>query len=114
LLQLDQPVSTDQLIERLWPDKAPGRPQTAIQGYVSGLRKLLGSTVIATTAAGYVLRAEAEQSDLHRFERLLRQGRDALAAGDGEGATRTFSQALDLWRGPALADFTYDAWAQHE
>src|SRR5437899_2183283 len=71
LLNLNRPVSTDQLIELLWPDKPPGRPQTAIQGYVSGLRKLLGQGTIETTAAGYVLHAEAEQLDVNRFERLL-------------------------------------------
>jgi len=114
LLNLNRPVSTDQLIELLWPDKPPGRPQTAIQGYVSGLRKLLGQGTIETTAAGYVLHAEAEQLDVNRFERLLREGREALAVGHTEEAARGLSDGLELWRGPALADFTYERWAQSE
>jgi len=100
LLNLNRPVSTDQLIELLWPDKPPGRPQTAIQGYVSGLRKLLGQGTIETTAAGYVLHAEAEQLDVNRFERLLREGREALAVGHTEEAARGLSEGLELWRGP--------------
>jgi predicted ATPase/DNA-binding SARP family transcriptional activator len=114
LLDLNRPVSTDRLIELLWPDKPPGRPQTAIQGYVSGLRKLLGQDTIETTAAGYVLHAEAEQLDVNRFERLLREGREALAAGHSEQAARGLSAGLELWRGPALADFTYERWSQSE
>jgi predicted ATPase/DNA-binding SARP family transcriptional activator len=109
-----RPVTTEQMIERLWPDKPPGRPQTAIQGYISALRKLLGPEAIETTAAGYVLHAEPDQVDAHRFERFLREGRDTLAAGNNEQAAHRLSEALDLWRGPALADFTYEAWAQQE
>ena len=41
-LERGRSVPTDALIEALWPDKPPGRPQTAIQGYVSHLRKALG------------------------------------------------------------------------
>jgi predicted ATPase/DNA-binding SARP family transcriptional activator/Tfp pilus assembly protein PilF len=114
LLDLNRAVSTDHLIELLWPEKPPGRPQTAIQGYVSALRKLLGQSTIETTAAGYVLHAEAEQLDANRFERLMHEGRGALAAGDSEQAARVLSEGLELWRGPALADFTYEGWAQHE
>jgi DNA-binding SARP family transcriptional activator len=58
LVNLNRVVPTEQLIEQLWPTRAPGRPQTAIQGYVSGLRKVLGRETIETSAAGYVLRAD--------------------------------------------------------
>ncbi len=35
---------------------------------------------------------------------LARRGRDLLAAGDAATARSTLAEALDLWRGPALAD----------
>jgi predicted ATPase/DNA-binding SARP family transcriptional activator len=114
LLRLNRTVSTDQLIEHLWPDKPPGRPQTAIQGYISGLRKLLGRESIETSGGGYTLHAGPEQLDLNRFEQLLRQGRERLALQRHEQAALRLRKALDLWRGPALADFTYEAWAQEE
>src|SRR5204863_1577942 len=41
---------------------------------------------------------------LHRFERLVQEGRRSLAEGDSEGASLTLREALALWRGPALAD----------
>jgi DNA-binding SARP family transcriptional activator len=55
LLNLNRVVSTDQLVELLWPHKPPGRPQTAVQGYVSALRKLLGRETIETSGGGYLV-----------------------------------------------------------
>ena len=103
-------VSTDSLIEALWPDRPPGRPQTAIQGYVSQLRKVLGPAAIATDASGYRLDFGPDQLDSAEFERRL------AAAPKLAPAERAAELAalLELWRGPALADFAYDRWAQGE
>src|SRR5262249_7795918 len=49
-----------------------------------------------------------------RFERLLDEGRELLQAGDPDAAERALSVALELWRGPALADFRFDVFAQVE
>ena len=46
-----------------------------------------------------------EALDLDRFERLRREGRAALDAGDAATASARFGAALELWRGPALAEF---------
>lgn len=113
LVNLNEVVSTDRLIELLWPDKPPGRPQTAIQGYVSGLRKLLGPDAIETAGGGYVLHAEPDRLDVARFERLLDDGQRTLTANPSRAARR-LEEALALWRGPALADFAYEPWSQHE
>ena len=47
----------------------------------------------------------SEALDLDRFERLRREGRAALDAGDAAKASARFEAALELWRGPALAEF---------
>ncbi len=70
-LESGRTVTTDTLIEALWPEQAPGRPQTAIQGYVSQLRKTLGPESIATEANGYRLDLAPEQLDSAEFERRL-------------------------------------------
>jgi predicted ATPase/DNA-binding SARP family transcriptional activator len=114
LLHVNRAVSADQLIEQLWPEKPPGKPQTAIQGHISGLRKVLGREAIRTAGGGYALRVEAGQVDAHRFERLLRESRDALGREQAEEAAEWLGEALSLWRGNALADFTYEAWAHDE
>ena len=42
--------------------------------------------------------------DVHRFEENLERGRQANAAGKPNEALAALDGALDLWRGPALAD----------
>ncbi len=54
-----------------------------------------------THAGGYLLRLEPEQLDLTLFERLLEEGRRALAGGNYERASKRLAEALALWRGPA-------------
>jgi hypothetical protein len=66
--------------------------------------------VLVTRPPGYVLRVPREQIDLGRFERLVA---DARSADPAERARRLRS-ALELWRGPPLADMTYEPFAQVE
>jgi class 3 adenylate cyclase len=107
-------VSVDQLVENLWPGEPPDTAAHAVQVYVSQLRKSLGTATIATRAPGYVLEIDPSCLDVHRFIRLAAEGREALAAGDAAAASTILRDALALWRGPALADFTYEPFAQTE
>ena len=52
--------------------------------------------------------------DVQRFEQRIADGREQLAHGDAEGAATVLAEGLGLWRGPALAEFSYDAFAQGE
>ena len=104
-------VSVDRLVEALWPGDPPETAAHAVQVYVSQLRKALGP-VIATRAPGYVLDLDPEHVDLHRFSRLAQEGRAALETGDAAAAEVVLREALALWRGPALADFVYEPFAQ--
>ena len=109
-LERGRTVSTDALIEALWPEQPPGRPHTAIQGYVSHLRKVLGPESISTDANGYRLDLGADALDAAEFEHRL-----AGASGpDPRRRASELAAALALWRGSALAEFTYDSWAQAE
>jgi DNA-binding SARP family transcriptional activator len=67
--------------------------------------------VLDTRAGGYVVNIEGDELDVHRFERLLSDGRRELADGDAKAAAATFAEALALWRGPSLADFAYEPFA---
>ena len=62
-----------------------------------------------TELHGYVLRIDPERLDLQRFERLAREGRQALVAGRPEEASATLDRALALWRGPPLDELELDA-----
>jgi DNA-binding SARP family transcriptional activator len=112
-LDLGRVVSVDRLVEALWPGDPPDSAGHAVQVYVSQLRKALGP-VIATRPPGYVLELERESVDLHMFSRLAVEAREALQAGSPETAEASLRDALALWRGPALADFAYEPFAQNE
>src|SRR5438309_1714476 len=79
---------------------------SALQVYVSALRKLLGPSRIETSPAGYLLRLEAGELDLERFERLLAASRTAQSQERRSGLV---SEALALFRGEPLADLRYEA-----
>jgi DNA-binding SARP family transcriptional activator/tetratricopeptide (TPR) repeat protein len=98
LLNANRVVASDQLIEALWGERAPGTAQKALQVYVSQLRKALGRDRILTRAPGYELRVELGELDLERFESLVAEGQ--------------LVEALRLSRGKPLADFTYEPFAQ--
>ena len=115
LLRSNQPVSVDRLIDELWGEQPPSTATHSVEVYMSRLRKTLGRggpPVIETLLPGYRLSVEPRQLDLHRFEHLLQEGRGALAAGDPAEASARLGQALGLWRGPPLADFAFEAFAQ--
>ena len=111
LLNANRVVSTDRLIDEIWGEATEGAART-VQVYVSNLRKLLEPgrdpaaepSVLVTRKPGYVLCLESAQLDLLRFETLLTECRAQLAAGDAKAAASGLREALDLWRGPLLAD----------
>jgi predicted ATPase/DNA-binding SARP family transcriptional activator len=106
-------VSADRLVEDLWGERPPGNPANTLQGRVSALRRALGpagSGLVVTRPPGYLLEADPGQVDAARFERLVA---DAGRAA-GPAAARLLEEALGLWRGPALAEFADQPWAQAE
>jgi predicted ATPase/DNA-binding SARP family transcriptional activator len=115
LLALDcgRVVPTDRLIDGLWQDDPPAGVTNALQRLVSKLRKCLGAgELVAMRPPGYVLALEAEAVDVHRLDRLVRDARAAAGQGDLAAAVATFADAEQLWRGPPLADFAYEEFAQ--
>jgi predicted ATPase/DNA-binding SARP family transcriptional activator len=105
-------VSADELIESLWGECPPATATTTVQVYVSRLRKLIGVDRIATTGGGYALSVLPDQLDAARFDQLAARGRELRRAGAPIEASTALTNALSLWRGPALTDFAYDSWAQ--
>jgi predicted ATPase/DNA-binding SARP family transcriptional activator len=115
LLHANEPVSAEHLAMALWGEEAPAGAMRTVQVYVSRLRKALGDDgVLASTAAGYRLRVAPGELDAERFEQLLDQGRRALADANADQAAGVLREALELWRGPALADLAFEPFTQAE
>ncbi|MEW2525408.1 BTAD domain-containing putative transcriptional regulator [Streptomyces sp. NPDC047071] len=92
------------LVDDIWADAPPADAPAALQALVGRLRRALGKDAVASEPGGYRLTAAPDDVDLHRFERLAREGTAALDRGEPEAAARTLREALALWHGPALAD----------
>lgn len=121
MLRANEVVPIDRLIDELWGDSPPESAANMLQGYVSHLRKALepGRTrgehkLLVSQAPGYVLRIQPDQLDANRFAQLASEGRQLLDDGDPGAAAERLRAALALWRGPALADLAYEAFARPE
>ena len=114
VLHANQVVPSERLLLELWGEDAPPSAANALQAAVSRLRRALPQGRLVTRAPGYLFRAFPDELDLDRFERLLASGRQAIAGGAAAEAARTLRLALSVWRGPALADFRYEPFAQAE
>ena len=105
VLRREQVVTTETLVDEIWGDHPPNTATKVVHGYVSQLRKALGDGLLETERGGYRLRVTADEVDVGRFESLIRRGRAALDTGDPRYATAMIREALELWRGPPLAEF---------
>jgi DNA-binding SARP family transcriptional activator len=108
LLEAGRVVSTDRLVDALWGEQPPRTAVTSLQNFVSQLRKALGPEILETKPPGYRVNLRPEQLDLDRFRSRL-EGARSTSPGERAAALR---EALGLWRGPPLADFAFEAWAQ--
>ncbi|KAA2256554.1 tetratricopeptide repeat protein [Solihabitans fulvus] len=115
LLRANRVVPIDELVERLWEDSPPARTRGTLQTYVMRLRQTLGDpSLIRTVPDGYQIRVPTSHVDVYAFADLAERGRLARNAGDPAAAAEAFTRALDLWRGPALADVPSDVLHREE
>jgi DNA-binding SARP family transcriptional activator len=111
LLHAGEIVSPTRLMTELWGEDPPSSAAKAIQGYVSGLRRILGPDTIATRTRGYVL--TPGRLDADAFERLAADAQ-AHMAGDPARAAGLLREALALWRGEPLQGIEFEGLAQSE
>ena len=107
LTRANQTVSRDRLIDALWGESPPPTAGASLHNLVSAIRKDLGADALVTHGHGYMLCVAPGALDAERFEELSREGTAALARGDPEHAAARLRDALQLWRGPPLADLAY-------
>jgi predicted ATPase/class 3 adenylate cyclase/DNA-binding SARP family transcriptional activator len=113
-LHANQVVSTDRLIDELWGEHPPSTAVHTVQVFVSRLRGALGPAGerLLTRPPGYVLELGPDELDAARCKRLYDSARSALGAGNAARAAALLHDAQALWRGPPLAEFTYEPFAQ--
>jgi DNA-binding SARP family transcriptional activator/tetratricopeptide (TPR) repeat protein len=113
-LHAHQVVPAGHLLLELWGEDAPASAANALQAAVSRLRKAIPAGRLVTQPPGYLLVLQPDELDLSRFTELAASGRYELEAGRARTAATRLREALAVWRGPALADFRYEPFAQAE
>ncbi|GIH22555.1 hypothetical protein Aph01nite_08650 [Acrocarpospora phusangensis] len=103
LSRAGSPVSTDWLVAAVWGDQPPASARRNIHLYIHQLRRAYGTHVVPGTPGGYTIVTGG--LDATRFRDLAARGSEALDRGDLEAARERLRAALDLWRGPAFAEF---------
>ncbi|SEC01513.1 DNA-binding transcriptional activator of the SARP family [Amycolatopsis tolypomycina] len=113
-LQPNVVVSTDVLVEVLWPESAPRSAAANIRTYVHSLRRRfaeihpdLGER-ISSRASGYLLTASPDELDHLAFAALAGQAQEALDAGEAESALKLLDRADALWCGEVLEGLPHD------
>ncbi|HUR24171.1 MAG TPA: BTAD domain-containing putative transcriptional regulator [Acidimicrobiales bacterium] len=118
LLDADRVLSASALMDLLWEGHPPDEAPRALRVQVSRLRKALGASQssdagdgpeIVTEGPGYRLRLGRCRLESVDFAAMVKEGRDALAAGRSTEAIETLQSGLRLWRGHALAEFAFAA-----
>ncbi|ASU77233.1 AfsR/SARP family transcriptional regulator [Actinopolyspora erythraea] len=107
-LDVNRDVPARTLIDDLWGEAPPGGATNALHTLVSRSRRALSPVAdlrLCSEGLGYALRADPDEIDLHRFERLAARGRDALREDRPVEAVEDLRAALELWRGDPLVDF---------
>ena len=112
LLHPNESVDTDTLIEALWPEGLPVRAQKSLQICVSRLRSKIGAERLATAPApiGFVW-SRASSTSTSSIGSPPPVERNS-PTGTPRAAEAALSEALALWRGPALTDFRFASFAQ--
>ncbi len=115
LLTPGRPVSAGALIDRVWGAAPPAKVRGSVWSYIARLRRVLAASDAAVRLVSrsglYILEADPESIDLHRFRRLRTQARALAESGDSEHAAQLLRDADRLWGGEALAGLPGD-WAQ--
>ncbi|MGH8882744.1 MAG: AfsR/SARP family transcriptional regulator, partial [Stackebrandtia sp.] len=106
-LESGRSIPVNRLIELLWSGEPPKRPRETLQVYVSRLRTQLAGVDgrpglrITHHGDGYLLHAEPETVDVHRF---LAKYAAAADIADPVARSDELLAALKMWEGPLLAD----------
>src|SRR5689334_18929188 len=101
LVRANELVPSEQIVRDLWGEDPPVTAAQMVQNAVSALRRSVDGR-LETHGGAYRLRVGAGERDADRFAALVARGRELLDR-DPAAAAAALREALDLWRGHALA-----------
>lgn len=98
-------VSSDELIDLVWGDAPPAKPNVTLRSYVSHLRRVLEPDRVAgdraqlllTRAPGYAIDPEKMSVDVHRFSQATAHAFGLAASTSADDILAATSAAFSLW-----------------
>ena len=108
-----QVVTSDQIIEILWPDNSPKSARQRLYVRISQLRSALrsGKSLLQTVEGGYIFNPdETCWLDVEAFQSRIAEGFHYQEAGQQPQAIHAYEQARQLYRGDFFAEDLYTDW----
>ncbi len=104
-------VSTERLVDALWPDGgAPDGATRSMRTYLSRLRSALSEASITSGRAGYALDVSDAWFDVEEFDTLVGRAEGSVP----DRAVGLYDEALSLWRGDPFGEYADEWWALSE
>ena len=119
LLNANRAVSADALVDAMWGPSRDGGAKR-LQMAIARLRKALeplgtaNGNVLRTVSGGYRLAVAPGELDADLFAERVRDSRLALEEAKPARSSELLTEALELWRGPPLAEVAFEDFAQGE
>ncbi|MBO3748510.1 winged helix-turn-helix domain-containing protein [Streptosporangiaceae bacterium NEAU-GS5] len=105
-------VSAGRLVDAVWGDDPPPSVANSLHAHIAYLRRALRADgAIEARPPGYLLNLPPDAVDAGQAMRLIAA---TAKGGDHAGAAVRLTAALDLWRGPSLADVAEVAWLRDQ
>jgi len=108
-VEVGRPVSVATLIDRVWDADPPDAARRAVHAHIAMIRRVCKQTTdrgaqplrLVRRSGGYVLDADPEQVDVHRFRQLVDRAQEAEQTDDTKASL--LREAFGLWRGEPLS-----------
>lgn len=116
-----RPLTSEQIVEALWPGAGPDEGRKRLHFHVHALRDRIepdraagdGPCFISSRRGGYLFDTSLAWVDADEFEREARAGL-AAPLGDADVALSHLLRASELYRGDFMAEDRYSEWAREE
>ncbi|MBI2919082.1 MAG: GAF domain-containing protein [Chloroflexi bacterium] len=114
------PVSSEALMEHLWPDADPAVALNRLHGVIHSLRQAVEPAagppwqVVFTQGVGYILNTSVCRVDVDVFLSGFRKGKELEKQGQCREALAAYLSAVHVYHGDFLEDEPYAEWCLEE
>jgi len=125
LINHHNPVSTDILIENIWPNSVSEYHHKMLQNAISAIRKTFYKKGLIERNAPFIIKSEYGYRlnlgkhgvdyfcDFEEFDFLFKQAKDSESQGDSQRTAMFYQQTIDLYKGDFLEADRFEIWSAY-